>query len=193
MTFMNQYNDLIQEASEVLRNGGTILYPTDTIWGIGCDATNALAVDKIYKIKQREESKSLITLLDDDRKLNRYVRDVPETAWDILEYATRPTTIIYDRAYNVAENAIAKDGSLGIRICSKGICNELLRAFGKPIISTSANLSGKPSPNSFQEISNDIKSQVDFILDIPEFYSSKSKASTLIQIKENMEVKILRK
>ena len=187
------YDNILEEAAAVLRSGGTILYPTDTIWGIGCDATNAEAVEKIYKIKEREESKSFIALLDDDRKLNRYVRDVSETAWDILEFSTKPTTIIYDRVYNIAENAIADDGSLGIRICNKGICNELLRKLGKPIISTSANKSRKASPNSFQEISNDIKKQVDFIVDIPEFYSSKNKASTIIKIKENMEVQVLRK
>lgn len=190
---MNQYNDIIQKSVEVLKSGGVILYPTDTIWGIGCDASNEEAVAKVYKIKQREESKSLIALLDDDRKLNRYVKSMPDVIWDILDFTTKPTTIIYDNAMGFAKNAISKDGSMAIRICKQEICQKIIQKLNKPLISTSANISGSNAPKSFLEISEHIKSQVDFILDIPEFYESKAKASTIIRIKENMDIQILRK
>lgn len=190
---MANYNDIINEAVKVLKAGGTILYPTDTIWGIGCDASNKDAVKKVYDIKQREESKSLICLIDSDAKLERYVKNVPEAAWNIIDYSNKPTTIIYDDACNVASNAIASDGSLAIRICQQEICQKIIHKLNKPLISTSANISGEPSPTSFQDVSESIKSQVDYIVDIPEFYESKNTASTIIRIKENMEVEILRK
>ena len=193
MTFTEKYKDIIIEAVNVLKAGGVILYPTDTIWGIGCDATNEEAVKKIYAIKQREESKSLIVLVDDDRKLNRYVKNIPEIAWDIVEFATKPTTIIYDEACNLAKNVIAQDGSIAIRVCQQEMCQQIIHRLNKPLVSTSANISGKPSPASFKDIPENIKNQIDFIVDIPELYQSKSSASTILRIKNNMEVVVLRK
>lgn len=192
MTSTNNYSELIQQTIDILKNGGTILYPTDTIWGIGCDATNKDAVDKIFKLKQRDESKSLIVLVDDESKINRYIKNVPEAAWNIFDYATKPTTLILDGAINLAKNVIAEDGSVGIRICKHEFCESLIRKFGKAIVSTSANVSGAPSPNSFSEISEEIKNNVDLIIDIPEFYSSKNPPSSIIKISENSEFKILR-
>ena len=136
--------DEVNKAFEVLKNGGLILYPTDTIWGIGCDATNAEAVDKVYKLKGRAEDKSLIVLLDNDNKLQSYIKEVPELAYDLIEYAENPLTIIYSGAKNLAPNAIAKDGSIGIRIVKHDFCQQLLQRFRKPLISTSANTSGNP-------------------------------------------------
>lgn len=193
MTSINKYSDLIEKTIEVLKSGGTILYPTDTIWGLGCDASNKAAVDKIYTLKKRAESKSLIILVDDDKKVNRYIKNVPEAAWNIFDYATKPTTIILDEAVNIASNIVAEDGSVGIRICKQEFCSSLIRKYGKAIVSTSANISGEPSPSSFLEISDEIKNNVDFIVDIPEFYSSKNPPSSILKISKYSEVKILRK
>jgi L-threonylcarbamoyladenylate synthase len=149
--------DDVNKAFEVLKNGGLILYPTDTIWGIGCDATNLEAVEKVFKLKGRSEQKSLIVLLDSANKLQSYVNEIPEVAYDLIEYAENPMTIIYSNAKNLAKNAIAIDGSIGIRIVKHTFCEQLLQRFRKPIISTSANLSGQPSPACFNEISEEIK------------------------------------
>lgn len=186
-------NTQIDKALEVLKSGGIILYPTDTIWGLGCDATNEKAVEKIFKIKKRSESKSLIILVDDEAKINRYIKNMPDVAWDIIEFSTKPTTLILDGAVNLAKNIIAEDGSVGIRLCKQSFCKELIRKFGKAIVSTSANISGEESPKSFQDISYEIKNSVDYIVDLPEFYESKNPPSSIIKISENFEVKVLRK
>jgi L-threonylcarbamoyladenylate synthase len=142
----------IKKACEVMNRGGVILYPTDTIWGIGCDATNEEAVKRVYEIKQRSDSKSMLILLDNPAKLQVYVKDVPDIAWDLIELTDKPLTIIYDGAKNLATNLLAEDGSIGIRITNEGFSKELCRQFRKPIVSTSANISGNPSPASFREI-----------------------------------------
>lgn len=172
----------VNKALEILKNGGLILYPTDTIWGIGCDATNAEAVDKVFKLKGRSEEKSLIVLLDNENKLQSYVREVPEIAYDLIEYAENPLTIIYSGAKNLAENAIAKDGSIGIRIVKHAFCEQLLQRFKKPIISTSANVSGEASPANFSEISDTIKQGVDYVVNLEQEDLSKKKASTIMKV-----------
>jgi L-threonylcarbamoyladenylate synthase len=193
MTSTNNYTDIIHKAIDVLKNGGTILYPTDTIWGLGCDATNEKAVEKIFKLKHRADNKSLIVLVDNNVKLERYIKEVPDVAWQIIEYTSKPTTLILDGAMGLAKNVIAQDGSVGVRICKHPFCTPLLQKFTKPIVSTSANISGESSPTSFHEISNDIKKNVDLIIDLPEFYISKNSASSIIKIKQNLQVEVLRK
>jgi L-threonylcarbamoyladenylate synthase len=193
MTSTNNYTDIIHKAIEVLKNGGTILYPTDTIWGLGCDATNEKAVEKIFKLKLRADNKSVIVLVDNEAKLERHIKEVPEVAWQILDYATKPTTLILDGAMGLAKNVIAHDGSVGVRICKHPFCTPLLQKFGKPIVSTSANISGAHSPQSFHEISDEIKNNVDLIIDLPEFYISNNSASSIIKIKQNLQVEVLRK
>lgn len=186
--------DVLQEALDVLRAGGTILYPTDTIWGIGCDARNKEAVDKVYALKQRPDSKSLITLLYDPAQLNRHVREVPDVAWDIVESVVDPTTVIYPGAINLAPNAIAEDGSIAIRIVEddKFWCRQLLRKFRAPLVSTSANISGQPSPKSFNDIDQAVLDGVDYIVDLPSEPSA-SKPSTILKIEINGEFKFIRK
>lgn len=172
----------VNNALEVLKSGGLILYPTDTIWGIGCDATNAEAVAKVYKLKGRAEEKSLIILLDTDHKLQSYVKEVPEIAYDLIEYAENPLTIIYSGARNLAPNAIASDGSIGIRIVRHEFCEQLLQRFKKPIISTSANLSGEASPAYFDEISDEIKKGVDYVVNMEQNERTVRKASTIMKL-----------
>src|SRR5690606_10558065 len=142
----------INQALNILRDGGLMLYPTDTIWGIGCDATNPAAVDRVFQLKGRDQAKSLIILLDNDNKLQSYVQEVPEVAYQLIEYAERPLTIIYSGAKNLAPNLLAADGSVGIRIVQHPFCSALLQRFRKPIVSTSANLSGRPAPATFTEV-----------------------------------------
>ena len=145
------------EAVKVLKTGGVILYPTDTVWGLGCDATNAEAVERIYRIKQRQDSKALIVLADSEAMISRYVAEVPEVAWDVIELATRPTTVIFDRGLNLASNLLAQDGSVGIRLSREAFSSQLCFHLRKPIVSTSANVSGQPSPRIFGEIIEEIR------------------------------------
>jgi L-threonylcarbamoyladenylate synthase len=183
----------IKNALEVLRKGGTILYPTDTVWGIGCDARNKEAVAKVYKLKKREEYKSLVALVCDHTMLNRYVKEVPEVAWELLDAAEEPLTIIYPDARMLAENMIAADGSVGIRIVKEPFCNTLIHKFGKPIVSTSANISGEDTPKSFSDIKLDILNNVDYIVNLNRKEVSNAKPSTIIKVAMNGEFKILRK
>ena len=182
----------INNALETLRKGGVILYPTDTIWGIGCDATNEAAVNRIYAIKQRSDSKALITLVDSQAKVQFYVRTVPPIAWDIIEMATKPTTIIYDNARNLASNLLSDDGSVGIRITEESFSKQLCFRFRKAIVSTSANISGQPSPRNFEEIPEEIRRQVDYIVKYRQDDKTKSKASSIIKLGTHNEVKIIR-
>ena len=149
----------VKKACEVMQKGGIILYPTDTIWGIGCDATNAEAVKRVYDIKKRADSKAMLVLVDSSVKVDFYVRDVPAVAWDLIDYATKPLTIIYDGARNLAENLLAEDGSVGIRVTGEAFSKELCFRFRKAIVSTSANISGQPSPANFSEISEENKNK----------------------------------
>ena len=147
-----------------MREGGVILYPTDTIWGIGCDATNEDAVRRVYEIKQRQDSKAMLVLVDSSVKVDFYVRDVPEVAWDLIDLADKPLTIIYSGARNLAANLLAEDGSVGIRVTNEDFSKRLCQQFRKAIVSTSANISGQPSPKNFSEISDDVNSAVDYIV-----------------------------
>ena len=185
--------DEISRALEVLKKGGIILYPTDTIWGIGCDATNDEAISKIFSLKQREESKSLIVLLDTDNKLLRYVKEVPEQAWTLIEYSERPLTIIYENGLNVSKKILGDDGSLAIRITKDPFCQQLIHKFGKPLISTSANISGELPPASFHHITPAVLNGVDYVVNLRQNDKSTSKPSVIMKIGLNGEVKFIRK
>lgn len=183
----------IRQCIDVLKRGGTILYPTDTIWGIGCDATNPKAVEKIYKIKMRMESKSLIVLLDRKEKLSVYLQDIPPIAFDLIERVGSPLTIIYPKAKNLAKNIIAKDGSVAIRIVNHFFCYRLVRMYGKPIVSTSANFSGELSPLLFKDISQELLRKVDYAVNLCRDYIGDTKPSTIIKLKPEGDFEIIRK
>lgn len=184
----------LKRAVSVIKEGGVILYPTDTIWGIGCDATNSEAVSKIYKIKHREDSKALVTLVSDLDMLARYVEQIPAIALDLIEVNDAPMTLIYPKAQGLAHNAIASDGSIAIRIPMNNFCRQLCRKARVPIISTSANISEEPSPKNFLSISEEIKGSVDHI--VPPFVEEKNsthKASQIIKVELDGSIKIIRK
>ncbi len=183
----------IKSAVDVLKKGGTILYPTDTIWGLGCDATNAEAVAKIYEIKKRAESKSLVTLVNDMDMIGRYIKEIPQIAIELLEVNDAPMTIIYPGAIGLAKNVLAEDGTVGIRIPNNEFCKQLIFRLHRPIVSTSANISGEPSPQSFKEISEEIKNSVDLIVDKSMEEESTHKASQIIKISLNGEITVIRK
>ncbi|HYK75695.1 MAG TPA: L-threonylcarbamoyladenylate synthase [Daejeonella sp.] len=183
----------IEKSLEVLKNGGLILYPTDTIWGIGCDATNAQAVEKIFKLKGRDPGKSMIVLLDSESKLPGYVNQVPEIAYDLVEYTENPLTIIYSGAKNLAENVISQDGSIGIRIVKHPFCQQLIQRFRKPIVSTSANLSGEPSPAFFDEINLTIQEGVDYVVNLEQDEHTPKKASTIMKLEPDGRFVFLRR
>ena len=189
---MNKEED-IRQAVEVMRRGGVILYPTDTIWGIGCDATNEEAVRRVYDIKKRDDSKALICLVDSDHRLQRYVSDVPNVAWDLIEYATRPLTIIFDKAKNLAPNLLAEDGSVGIRVTREEFSRQLCYRFQRAVVSTSANVSGEPSPACFDDISDEIKNAVDYIVQSRRKEKTKAVPSSIIKLGSDGEVAIIRK
>jgi len=182
----------VKKACEVMQKGGVILYPTDTIWGIGCDATNAEAVKRVYDIKRRADSKAMLVLVDSSVKVDFYVRDVPAVAWDLIDYATKPLTIIYDGARNLAENLLAEDGSVGIRVTSEEFSKELCFRFRKAIVSTSANISGQPSPANFSEISEEVKQAVDYIVGYRQDEVGHPRPSSIIKLGKGGEVKIIR-
>lgn len=186
-------HDDIKKALEVLKNGGVILYPTDTIWGIGCDATNENAVARIYKIKRREDSKSMLVLMENPALLDRYVDDVPEIAWDLVEISTTPLTVIYPNAKNLAPNLIAEDGSIGIRFTKESFTSQLLQRFRRPLVSTSANISGEKSPAFFAEISEEIKKQVDYIVEYRRDDSTPAQPSSIIKLGPGGRIDIIRK
>ena len=195
----------IKKAVEVMRRGGVILYPTDTVWGIGCDATNAEAVAKVYKIKQRDDSKALICLVDSDARLQRYIRNVPDVAWQLIDamdngqlamdngQSPKPTTLILDGAINLAENLIAEDGSIGIRITNEPFSKELCYRFQKAIVSTSANISGEPAAQNYCDIDPRILEAVDYVCWSRRQEHKPHTPSSIIKLKENGEVEIIRK
>jgi L-threonylcarbamoyladenylate synthase len=182
----------IQHCLKVLHAGGTILYPTDTIWGIGCDATNEVAVAKIFRIKQRMDQKSLIILLDEAEKLNDYVSNIPEIAWDLLKHVDTPLTIVYQEAKNLAKNVIAEDGSVAIRIVKNEFCRKLIRKFGTPIVSTSANISGSTPPMAFRNIVREIIQGVEYVVDESLEQVHELKPSRIIKLEQNGEFRIIR-
>lgn len=189
---MTQQED-IKRAIETLRNGGVILYPTDTVWGIGCDATNPEAVKKVYEIKHRDDSKALICLVDSDARLQRYVRNVPDVAWDIFELATKPTTIILDDAVNLAPNLIAEDGTIAMRITQEPFSKELCYRFQKPLVSTSANISGEPAAQNYCDISEELLNAVDYVCWSHRQEHKPHTPSSIIKLEKNGTVAIIRK
>ena len=187
----------IRQAVEVLRKGGVILYPTDTVWGIGCDATNAEAVKRVYEIKQRDDSKALICLVDSDARLQRYVRNVPDVAWQLIdslkEGGARPTTLILDGAVNLAPNLIADDGSIGIRITQEAFSQALCYRFQKALVSTSANISGQPAAQNYRDIASEIIDAVDYVCWTRRQEHLPHQPSSIVRLRENGEVEIIRK
>lgn len=189
---MNIQED-IKKAVEVMRSGGVILYPTDTVWGIGCDATNADAVARVYGIKKRDDSKAMICLVDSDVRMQRYVRNVPEVAWNVMELATKPTTVIFDNAVNLADNLIAEDGSIAMRITGEPFSKELCYRFQKPIVSTSANISGEAAAENYRDISEELLNAVDYVCFSRRQEHKPHAPSSIIRIRTNGEVEIIRK
>lgn len=185
------HNDL-RQALEVLHRGGVILYPTDTVWGIGCDATNPEAVQRVYAIKQRTDSKALITLVDSPAKIQAHVAEMPDVAWDLIDVAVKPLTIIYDGARHLAPNLLAEDGSIAMRVTSEAFSQMLCMRFKKPIVSTSANISGAPTPATFAEIDECIKQAVDYICTTRQDDRSIASPSSIIKLGVGGEVKIIR-
>ncbi|MPS72898.1 MAG: threonylcarbamoyl-AMP synthase [Chryseobacterium sp.] len=179
------------QAIEILRSGGTILYPTDTIWGIGCDATNPEAIKKIFDIKKREQNKSLIILVESEKRLQDLV-DVPEMAWQIIDLSEKPVTIVYENPKNLPKELLAEDGSVGIRIVKNDYCKKLISKLNKPLVSTSANLSGQKSPMKFSDISDEIKNAVDYIVEDDQDKVSEFSGSSVIKVWNNNQIKILR-
>lgn len=189
---MTQQED-IKNAVDVMRKGGVILYPTDTVWGIGCDATNPEAVAKVYQIKHRDDSKAMICLVDSAVRLQRYVRDVPEVAWNILELSTNPTTVILDNAANLAPNLVAEDGSVAFRITQEPFSKELCYRFQKPLVSTSANISGQPAAQNYGDISEELLSAVDYVCFARRQEHKPHTPSSIIRLRTDGQVEIIRK
>lgn len=187
-----EQRDDIRKALDVMKQGGVILYPTDTIWGIGCDATNPEAVAKVYAIKQREDAKALISLVDSDAKIGFYVPEVPDVAWSLVECADRPLTIIYDNVRNLAPNLMAEDGSAAIRITQEEFSKELCMRMKRAIVSTSANISGQPAPRRFSDISPEILEAVDYVCTSRRDEKDNGVASSIIKLTASSEVTIIR-
>lgn len=186
------FREDIKNACEVLRRGGVILYPTDTVWGLGCDATNEEAVRRVYDIKRRADSKAMLVLVDSEAMVERYVPDVPAVAWDLIEMATRPLTIVFDGARNLADCLTAADGSIGIRVTREEFSRQLCFRFRKAIVSTSANVSGEPAPACFSEVSEEIKQAVDYTVRYRQEETTHPKPSSIIRLGKGGEVKIIR-
>ncbi len=182
----------IKKSVEVLRSGGVILYPTDTIWGLGCDATNEAAVKKVYDIKQRTETKSMLVLIDSPAKLQAYVTEIPEMAWELIELTTNPLTIVYPGARNLAPNLIGDDQTIGIRVTEEPFSKKLCEMFRKPIVSTSANVSGTKSPAFFDEIAGEIIQAVDYVVNFRRDEKTPAKASSIIMLGVKNEIQIIR-
>jgi len=185
--------DEVAKALKVLQDGGIILYPTDTIWGIGCDAGNEDAVKKIYALKQRDEAKSMIVLLDNDNKLVSYVSDVPDIAYDLIEYTENPLTLVMPGAKNLAKNLIAADGSIGLRVTKHQFCQQLIQRLRKPLVSTSANISGQPSPKNFNAISAEIIHGVDYVVDLEQHDLTEKRPSTIMRLEPDGRFEFIRK
>jgi L-threonylcarbamoyladenylate synthase len=185
-------NEDLVAVVENLKNGNTILYPTDTIWGIGCDATNEEAVRKIYAIKRRHDEKSMLILLDDAQKLADYIDEVPEIAWNLLEIIDKPLTIIYPGAKNLANSLLPEDGSIGIRIVRDEFCRMMIKRFGKPVVSTSANISGMPWPPFYHNIDKNIVKSVDYVVKWRQKEDKRGKPSGTIKLGIHGEVQVIR-
>lgn len=182
----------LSEALSVLRAGGIILYPTDTVWGLGCDARNDEAVRRLYALKRRSDAKAMLCLIDQPGRLTSYIAEVPDMAWNLIDCATRPLTIIYPGARNVAPSLIAEDGSLGIRVCADKFCQDLIARLRAPLVSTSANISGEPAAKSFEDVSEQIRDAVDYIVRYRREEEVDATPSSVIKLGPHNEVKVLR-
>lgn len=191
--YLNKMNTEIKNAIEVLKNGGVILYPTDTVWGLGCDATNEEAAAKINAIKGRASDKSFIVLLNSDNQLQSYVSEIPDVAYELIEYAENPLTIIFSGAKNLAKNVINADGSVGIRIAKHDFCEQLIQRFRKPITSTSANISGQPTPRFFDEISQEVIDAVDYVVNLEQEIRIPKKPSTIVKLGPSGQFEFIRR
>jgi L-threonylcarbamoyladenylate synthase len=187
------YSEDIRLAIATMRSGGIILYPTDTVWGIGCDATDAVAVSRVYALKRRTDSKAMLVLVDSAVRLESYVVEVPEMAYELIEVSDRPLTIVYSAAKNIASNLVAVDGSVGVRVTKEAFTKQLCEQFRKPVVSTSANISGQPSPVCFKEIAEEIKSGVDYIVRYRQDDTAPVAPSSIIRLGTDNSIKIIRK
>jgi L-threonylcarbamoyladenylate synthase len=185
--------DEVAKALKIVQEGGIILYPTDTIWGIGCDATNTEAVKKIFKLKHRDEAKSMIILLDTENKLQSYVREVPSIAYDLMEYAENPLTLVMPGAKNISPALISEDGSVGIRVAKHDFCQQLIQRLRKPLVSTSANISDKPSPQNFDQIDQEIIDGVDYVVDLEQHITELKKPSTIMRLQPDGRFEFIRR
>lgn len=190
---LEKYKEEIQKTITILKQGGIIVYPTDTIWGIGCDALNGKTIDKLFSLKNRSAEKSMIILIADENLLMKYVKEVPEQAWDLIQYSERPLTIIYPQAINLPKNLIAKDGTIAIRIVKHGFAHDLLKRFNHPIVSTSANLSDKKTPANFHEIDPAILGNVDYVVDLPLTKTANPQPSVIMKIETNGKFTFIRR
>lgn len=182
----------IKKIIDILQNGGVILYPTDTVWGIGCDATNENAVKRIFEIKKRVDTKAMLVLVDNAARIQSYVEEVPDMAWDLIELSEKPLTIIYPDAKNLAKNLVADDNTIGIRVTNEEFSKSLCAQFRRPIVSTSSNISGEPTPANFSEISDEIKNAVDYVVEYRQNDLSKPKPSSIIKLGKGNLIKIIR-
>jgi L-threonylcarbamoyladenylate synthase len=185
--------DEVAKAFKIVQEGGIILYPTDTIWGIGCDAANTEAVKKIYRLKQRDEAKSMIILLDTDNKLQSYISDVPDIAYDLIEFAENPLTLVMPGAKNISPALINVDGSIGIRVTTNTFCQQLIQRLRRPLVSTSANISGKPSPQYFSQIDQEVIDGVDHVVDIDQHSMEIKTPSTIMKLAPNGGFEFIRR
>jgi L-threonylcarbamoyladenylate synthase len=183
----------VAKALKIVQDGGIILYPTDTIWGIGCDATNTEAIQKIYRLKQRDETKSMIILLDTDNKLQSYISDVPDLAYDLIEFAENPLTLVMPGAKNISPALISSDGSVGVRISDHPFCQQLIQRLRKPLVSTSANISGKPSPQYFSQIDQEVIDGVDYVVDIDQHSMEIKNPSTIMRLEPGGKFEFIRR
>lgn len=182
----------LDKALEVLKNGGIILYPTDTIWGIGCDATNTEAVKRIFELKQREDAKAMLMLVGSEGQLQQFVKEVPDVAWQLIDSAVNPLTIIYDEPINISPALLAEDGSAGFRITNEYFSRSLCQRLRRPLVSTSANISGRPSPKSFADIDKEILDGVDYVVEVRRDEKGETAPSNIIKIGNDSVVKIIR-
>lgn len=182
----------ISNCLKVLQEGGVILYPTDTVWGLGCDATNAKAVEKLYQLKKRSDAKSMLVLVDCAGRIQNYIAEMPDIAWDLIEVSNKPLTIIYPNAKNLAHNLPAEDKSVGIRVTNESFSHQLCARFRKPIVSTSANISGQPTPLFFEEVTDEIKTACDYVVQFRQTDKEKKEPSNIIKLNADGSIQIIR-
>ncbi|MBO7724369.1 MAG: threonylcarbamoyl-AMP synthase [Paludibacteraceae bacterium] len=182
----------ISNCLKVLQEGGVILYPTDTVWGLGCDATNAKAVEKLYQLKKRSDAKSMLVLVDCAGRIQNYIAEMPDIAWDLIEVSNKPLTIIYPNAKNLAHNLLAEDKSVGIRVTNESFSHQLCARFRKPIVSTSANISGQPTPLFFEEVTDEIKTACDYVVQFRQTDKEKKEPSNIIKLNADGSIQIIR-